>query len=122
MTTALVRPPGPALARCALTYLDRDAIDAGLALAQHRAYAAALADAGLAVELLQVLEDAPDACFVEDPAVYVGQRMEFRITRLERGRGKSANILRKIATICAGSATPSRASSQGRRGNSQATR
>ena len=34
-----------------------------------------------------------DLRYVEDPAVYVGQRFEFRITRLERGRGKSANIV-----------------------------
>ncbi len=34
-----------------------------------------------------------DLRFVEDPSVYVGQRLEFRITRLERGRGKSANIV-----------------------------
>jgi dimethylargininase len=38
-------------------------------LAEHRAYATALADAGVSVELLPPLEDYPDSVFVEDPAL-----------------------------------------------------
>lgn len=34
-----------------------------------------------------------DARYVEDPAVFVGQRLSFRITRYEEGRGRGANIV-----------------------------
>ncbi|HLU65417.1 MAG TPA: S1 RNA-binding domain-containing protein, partial [Kofleriaceae bacterium] len=34
-----------------------------------------------------------DLRYVEDPAVYVGQRLEFRITRLEPGRGGQLNLV-----------------------------
>jgi dimethylargininase len=38
-------------------------------LAEHASYAAALADAGLTLTMLDPLEDFPDAIFVEDPAL-----------------------------------------------------
>ncbi|KAB2958619.1 MAG: S1 RNA-binding domain-containing protein, partial [Thermoanaerobaculia bacterium] len=34
-----------------------------------------------------------DARYVEDPSVFVGQRLSFRITRYEEGRGRGANIV-----------------------------
>jgi small subunit ribosomal protein S1 len=34
-----------------------------------------------------------DSRYVEDPAVFVGQRLSFRITRYEEGRGRGANIV-----------------------------
>lgn len=34
-----------------------------------------------------------DARFVEDAEQYVGQKLEFRITRVEQGRGKSLNVV-----------------------------
>jgi len=34
-----------------------------------------------------------DARYVEDPSVYVGQRLTFRITRYEEGRGRGANVV-----------------------------
>ncbi|WP_428333014.1 dimethylarginine dimethylaminohydrolase family protein [Novosphingobium sp.] len=37
--------------------------------AEHRGYATALADAGVAVDMLAPLEDFPDSLFVEDPAL-----------------------------------------------------
>ena len=37
--------------------------------AEHRAYAAALADAGVTVDLLPALDAFPDSIFVEDPAL-----------------------------------------------------
>lgn len=70
---ALVRRPGPALVRCALTHLERQPIDCALALEQHRAYVAALEELGVRVEELPALDDAPDACFVEDPAVVLDE-------------------------------------------------
>jgi small subunit ribosomal protein S1 len=34
-----------------------------------------------------------DARYVEDPAAFVGQRLTFRITRYEEGRGKGVNVV-----------------------------
>ena len=42
-------------------------------LREHAAYAAALREAGVAVEMLGPLEDFPDSVFVEDPALVFGE-------------------------------------------------
>lgn len=42
-------------------------------LAEHRAYAAALEQAGVAIEILEPLEAFPDSVFVEDPALVFGE-------------------------------------------------
>lgn len=42
-------------------------------LREHAAYAAALRSLGLAVEILEPLEDYPDSIFVEDPALVFGE-------------------------------------------------
>lgn len=68
-TLAILRAPGPALAECELTHLDRVRIDAALAAEQHAAYASLLSTLGLEVLTLDPLEGYPDACFVEDPAI-----------------------------------------------------
>ena len=66
---AIVRPPSPALSRCELTFLDRQPIDFGRALAQHAAYVDALQRTGLEIHALPADADLPDACFVEDTAI-----------------------------------------------------
>lgn len=70
---AIVRPPTPALARCALTYLERQPIDFGRAREQHAAYVEALRDCGVTIHALPPVEDLPDAVFVEDTAVVVDE-------------------------------------------------
>ena len=70
---AIVRLPSPALSRCALTFLDRQAIDFERALAQHAAYVSALRDSGADVRILPPEPDLPDAVFVEDTAVVVDE-------------------------------------------------
>jgi dimethylargininase len=70
---AITRPPSPALAGCALTYLERQPIDIARALAQHASYVAALQTCGVRVQALPALEDLPDAVFVEDTAVIVDE-------------------------------------------------
>lgn len=71
--TAIVRPPSPALARCELTYLERQPIDPDLALRQHAAYIGCLRDLGVRVVALPPEPDLPDATFVEDTAVVVDE-------------------------------------------------
>ena len=73
MITALTRAPGPELARCELTHLARQPIDPGRALAQHRAYQAALRDAGVRVVELPADPAHPDGVFVEDTAVVLDE-------------------------------------------------
>lgn len=71
--TAIVRPPTAAIARCELTYLDREPIDADLALQQHAAYVACLRDLRMEVLALPPEADLPDATFVEDAAVVLDE-------------------------------------------------
>ncbi len=70
---ALVRPVSRSLARCELSFRDREPIDLEKAATQHRAYAEALEAAGLAVEWLPELPDSPDAVFVEDPILVLDE-------------------------------------------------
>lgn len=67
--TAVTRGVPRSLARCELTFLEREPIDVDRAVAQHADYTALLRDLGL--EVLEIPADPafPDCCFVEDVAV-----------------------------------------------------
>jgi dimethylargininase len=71
--TAIVRPPTAAIARCELTYLNREPIDAGRALQQHAAYVACLHELGVEIVALPPEADLPDATFVEDTAIVLDE-------------------------------------------------
>jgi len=73
MLTAITRSPGTQLAQCELTHLVRQPIDADRAIAQHRAYQAALRDEGLRVVELPADSALPDGVFVEDTAVVLDE-------------------------------------------------
>jgi dimethylargininase len=73
MPLAFTRAVSPRIAECALTHLDRQAIDPVRAAGQHAAYEQALADAGFDVIRLPELADDPDAVFVEDTALLLGE-------------------------------------------------
>ena len=73
MPLAFTRAVSPRLAECALTHLAREPIDAARAAAQHAAYEQALADAGFDVIRLPELPEDPDAVFVEDTALLLGE-------------------------------------------------
>ena len=73
MSLAFTRKVSPRIVDCALTHLDRQAIDADRAIAQHAAYEQALRDAGFEVVRLPYLADDPDAVFVEDTAILLGE-------------------------------------------------
>ena len=70
---ALVRPVSDSLADCELTHLERVPIDVGRAREQHRAYVELLAELGCTIEWLPAAPGSPDAVFVEDTAVVVGE-------------------------------------------------
>jgi dimethylargininase len=73
MPLAFTRQVSPRIVECALTHLDRQPIDPHLAARQHKAYEQALKDAGYEVIRLPYLAEDPDAVFVEDTAVLLGQ-------------------------------------------------
>ena len=73
MPRAFTRAVSPRLADCQLTHQPRVAIDAAKAAQQHAAYEQALADAGFEVVRLPELADDPDAVFVEDTALILGE-------------------------------------------------
>jgi dimethylargininase len=70
---AIVRPPTEALARCQLTHLAREPLDAALARRQHAGYVALLRELGAEVVELPAAPDLPDAVFVEDLAVVLDE-------------------------------------------------
>jgi dimethylargininase len=72
MPKAFTRAVSARLAECQLTHLERTPIDASKAAAQHAAYEHALEDAGFEVVRLPDLSDDPDAVFVEDTAILLG--------------------------------------------------
>lgn len=73
MPLAFTRAVSPRIVECALTHLDRQAINVERAVQQHGAYEAALRDAGFTVHRLEDLPEDPDAVFVEDTAVLLGR-------------------------------------------------
>jgi len=62
----IVRPPSEAYRRALSEHPDRNAIDPGRALLQHRAFVAALEAVGIEIVALPPAADLPDACFVSD--------------------------------------------------------
>lgn len=73
MPLAFTRAVSPRIVECALTHLDRQKIDPDLAASQHAAYEQALKDAGYDIMRLPELAEDPDAVFVEDTALLLGE-------------------------------------------------
>lgn len=73
MPLAFTRKVSPRIVDCALTHLERQPIDAARAAEQHAAYEQALADAGYDLIRLPDLAEDPDAVFVEDTAILLGE-------------------------------------------------
>ena len=73
MLIAITREVSPTIGNCELTYLERVAIDAQLAQAQHHQYEECLAALGCEVHRLPAEPDLPDSMFVEDVAIVVDE-------------------------------------------------
>lgn len=73
MKRAFTRAVSPRIAECQLTHVQRTAIDAARAAAQHHEYEHAIAGAGFEVVRLPDLPGHPDAAFVEDTALLLGE-------------------------------------------------
>ena len=96
---AIVRLPSPALSRCALTFLDRQAIDFERALAQHAGYVSALRHAGTDVRILPPEPELPDAVFVEDTAVVVDECAVITRPGIDSRRPETETILAALEAI-----------------------
>jgi dimethylargininase len=117
MPLAFTRAVSPRIAECELTHLERVPIDAATAAAQHAAYEEALVEAGFEIVRLPDLVDDPDAVFVEDTALLLGEhavitrpgaasranetgstaeglRGHFQLHRIERGHLDGGDVLR----------------------------
>jgi dimethylargininase len=70
--TVLVRRPGSRLGDGLTTHIERVPVDAGLAARQWRDYVAAFHANGWSIVEVEPADDLPDAPFVEDTAVVVG--------------------------------------------------
>ena len=70
---AVTRGVSPALARCELTFLEREPIDYARAVTQHAAYERVLQDLGVEVIRIDADEALPDCCFVEDVAIVLDE-------------------------------------------------
>ncbi len=66
---ALVRRPSRRMADGIVTHVERQQVDAELAVEQHAGYVAALADAGWSIREVARADDLPDSAFVEDTVV-----------------------------------------------------
>lgn len=96
---ALVRPPSPAIARCALTFLERQPIDFDRALSQHAAYVAALQACGVEVQLLAPEPALSDAVFVEDVAVVVDECAVIARPGIASREGEVETIASVLASV-----------------------
>ncbi len=70
---AITREPSPRMERGERTYVDDQAIDGALALAQHDGYQSALKQCGARVIRLAGSAELPDCVFVEDTAIVLDE-------------------------------------------------
>ena len=89
---ALTREVPPSIDRCELTFIGREPIDLPRAQAQHDAYCARLAGAGLQVVRLSADPACPDCCFVEDTAVVLDELAIVTVPGAEPRRAETAAI------------------------------
>ncbi len=97
MLTAITRAVSASLASCELTWLEREPIDIGKAIAEHHAYEQCLSDLGVRVISLPALDAHPDAVFVEDPAIVLDEIAVITTMGAESRRGERASLAAAIA-------------------------
>lgn len=94
---ALLRPVSPSLARCELSHLPRRPIALDRARRQHDGYAQALAALGCELLWLPAEPDLPDAVFVEDTAVVLGEIAVIARPGAESRRRETASTAAALA-------------------------
>jgi dimethylargininase len=94
---AITRGVSRALVACELTHLERQAIDVELAKKQHRAYEAALRDAGCDVRPLPADDALADCVFVEDVAIVLDDVAILTRTATRSRRAETPAIAEALA-------------------------
>jgi dimethylargininase len=89
---AMTRDVSPSLANCELSFVDRGPIDPERAAAQHQVYRDALRALGCKLIALPMLQDMPDAVFVEDMAVVLDEVAIITRSGAPSRRGESASV------------------------------
>src|SRR5437016_2450839 len=97
MLTAITRGVSPAIARCELSFIDRQAIDLARARQQHQAYEELLGKLGARVISLPPEPDLPDSIFVEDPAIVLDELAVVFPLGTNTRRREAASIERALA-------------------------
>ena len=90
----LVRPPSPAFKRALSEHPLRGKIDPHRALQQHVAFVQALHDAGVEVVELPAEPELPDACFVSDTLVPIGDSVVLTRPGAESRRRETDSVAR----------------------------
>jgi dimethylargininase len=96
MLTAITREVSPMLGDCALTFLERSAIDVAKAMEQHRAYCRVLGELGARVLSLPADPAYPDGVFVEDPAIVLDEIAVMCRLGAESRRGEVESLAKAI--------------------------
>jgi len=96
---ALTRPVSASIARCQLTFAEREPIDLAVARKQHRAYEQALEKAGCTVERLPAADHLPDAVFVEDIAVVLAEIAIITRPGAESRRPETGPVAQRLARL-----------------------
>jgi dimethylargininase len=97
--TAITRKVSPRLGACEVSFKPRQEIDVALAVRQHAAYEALLAELGARVVSLPALPDQPDCVFVEDPAVVLDEIAVITRMGAESRRGESESLAQAVAAF-----------------------
>lgn len=97
MLVAITREVSSGLASGELTHLGRVPIDVERARAQHRAYEAALAEAGAIIVHLEADDSMPDSVFVEDAAVVFDELAIIARPGASSRRRETAAVARALA-------------------------
>src|SRR5262245_34992155 len=98
MRVAITREISPAIERCELTHLSRQAIDIAKARAQHEAYEQRLSQAGCSIVRLPSTDNLPDSVFIEDVAVVFDELAVVTRPGAPSRRGETACVAEALQT------------------------
>ncbi len=97
MDIAVLRDVSPAIARCELTWLERQPIDYGRAVEQHERFRDVLRGLGLETVSLPADPAYPDCCFVEDIAIVLDEVAVITRPGAATRRGETATVAEALA-------------------------
>jgi dimethylargininase len=95
----LVRRPGPRLADGLVTHIGRQPVDVDLAMSQWDGYVAAFRANGWPIIEVEAADDCPDAPFVEDTVVVVGNLAVICRPGAEQRRAETAGTARAVEKL-----------------------